>query len=189
MVIKYRELRKKSKGFTLIELMIVVAIVAILAAIAIPQYRKFQLKSKTSEAKTNIGALRTCEEAYASEHDVYLALPVAPSSGSVGASPRDWNVGSGSSDKAVNYLAIGFKPAGKVYYNYGVMCNSGGNFNSASDVPDGISSITQATYDVHDMTVDIYILAEGDLDGDGDKATFGATDENGTIYGPRGDDF
>jgi type IV pilus assembly protein PilA len=189
MIIKWRELRKTSKGFTLIELMIVVAIIAILAAIAIPQYRKFQMKAKTSEAKTNIGALRTCEESYAAEHDHYLALPAAPSSPSITSSAREWNVGSGSSDKAVNYLVIGFKPAGKVYYNYGVECNSGGNFNSAGDVPTTIPTISQAEYSVQDMTVDIYILAQGDLDGDGSDSVYGATDEDGTIYGPHGDDF
>jgi prepilin-type N-terminal cleavage/methylation domain-containing protein len=43
---------RNKKGFTLIELMIVVAIIAILAAIAIPNFLKFQAKSKQSEART-----------------------------------------------------------------------------------------------------------------------------------------
>jgi len=50
---------KGKKGFTLIELMIVVAIIGILAAIAIPNFLKFQAKSKQSEAKSNLGAIFT----------------------------------------------------------------------------------------------------------------------------------
>ena len=57
------KLRSK-KGFTLIELMIVVAIIGILAAIAIPNFLRFQAKSKQSEAKTNLGGIFTAEIAY-----------------------------------------------------------------------------------------------------------------------------
>jgi type IV pilus assembly protein PilA len=60
------------KGFTLIELMIVVAIIGILAAIAIPNFMRFQAKSKQSEAKTNLGAIGTTAEAYRAEKDTYV---------------------------------------------------------------------------------------------------------------------
>src|SRR5689334_4107495 len=56
-------LKKAAKGFTLIELMIVVAIIGILAAIAIPNFVKYQLRSKFSEASSNIEGLRKAEEA------------------------------------------------------------------------------------------------------------------------------
>ncbi len=61
------------KGFTLIELMIVVAIIGILAAIAIPNFLKYQAKSKQSEAKTSLGAIGTSAEAWRAEHDTYVA--------------------------------------------------------------------------------------------------------------------
>jgi len=62
---------RKQSGFTLIELMIVVAIIGILAAIAIPNFLKFQCKSKQSEAKTNLSGLFTAEKTFFGEYNTY----------------------------------------------------------------------------------------------------------------------
>jgi type IV pilus assembly protein PilA len=68
-------LRKRGKkGFTLIELMIVVAIIGILAAIAIPNFLRFQAKSKQSEAKTNLKAIFTAETSYFGENNSFANL-------------------------------------------------------------------------------------------------------------------
>jgi type IV pilus assembly protein PilA len=76
-------MKKMMKGFTLIELMIVVAIIGILAAIAIPNFIKFQARSKQSEAKANMKAMFTAEKAFFQEKDRYSNL-----SGEVGFSPE-----------------------------------------------------------------------------------------------------
>ncbi len=64
-------LKRNKKGFTLIELMIVVAIIGILAAIAIPNFLKFQAKAKQSEAKTNLGAIYIAQLSYFSNGNTY----------------------------------------------------------------------------------------------------------------------
>jgi type IV pilus assembly protein PilA len=78
--------RTLKRGFTLIELMIVVAIIGILAAIAIPNFLKFQAKSKQSEAKGNLKSLFTAERSMYQEHDKYLTT-----NGELGFAPERGN--------------------------------------------------------------------------------------------------
>ncbi|KAK1548166.1 hypothetical protein Q3G72_021518 [Acer saccharum] len=63
--------KKLAKGFTLIELMIVVAIIGILAAIAIPNFMKFQARARQSEAKVNLKAFFTAAKGYFAEYGAY----------------------------------------------------------------------------------------------------------------------
>ena len=65
--------RTNARGFTLIELMIVVAIIGILVSIAIPGYRRMTCQARQGEAKAGLKALYVAEEAYRGEHDTYLA--------------------------------------------------------------------------------------------------------------------
>ena len=58
-------------GFTLVELMVVVAIIGILATIAIPQYSKFQAKARQSEVKIQLGGAYTVESTFASENSSF----------------------------------------------------------------------------------------------------------------------
>ena len=65
------KIRNKAKGFTLIELMIVVVIIGILAALAIPNFLRYQAKSKQAEAKTNLGAIYVSEISYFGEKNTF----------------------------------------------------------------------------------------------------------------------
>jgi type IV pilus assembly protein PilA len=62
---------QKNKGFTLIELMIVVAIIAILAAIAIPNFLSFISKTRRSEVKSNLEAIFKAELSYFGENNTF----------------------------------------------------------------------------------------------------------------------
>jgi type IV pilus assembly protein PilA len=107
-------LRMRRRGFTLVELMIVVAIVGILAAIAIPGYLRFQLRSKVSEARVNLASIATAENAYFGEFNRYLAAAPTPAGGP-GPNRRAWSGGG-----AADFDQLGFVPIGEVFYTYAI---------------------------------------------------------------------
>ncbi len=123
--------RKAQKGFTLIELMIVVAIIGILAAIAIPNFLRFQLKSKSSEGKVNIAAIRTAEESYLAEFGVYVATVLVPSTGSPGSQKAVFDIPTAGAD----FDQLGFAPEGNVFFQYGVaIAGNAYSISAAADI-------------------------------------------------------
>lgn len=65
--------RYLEQGFTLVELMVVVAIIGILSAVAIPNFKKYQAKSKTTEAKMQLASIYSYELSAASEYDTFTS--------------------------------------------------------------------------------------------------------------------
>jgi type IV pilus assembly protein PilA len=114
-------LHTRKGGFTLIELMIVVAIIGILAAIAIPNFLQFQLRSKTGEAKTNLAAIRTAEEGYFAEFNNYVAAASTPGTAAT-ANKRVWSGGG-----ITMFDQLGWSPEGEVFYNYAVSAVTAGS--------------------------------------------------------------
>jgi type IV pilus assembly protein PilA len=66
-----KNLTKNSSGFTLVELMVVVAIIGILSAIAVPNFKKYQNKSKQSEAKIQLASVYTTEVSAQADYDSF----------------------------------------------------------------------------------------------------------------------
>lgn len=92
------------KGFTLIELMIVVAIIAFLAMVSIPSFKRFLAKAKRTEAYMNLNALATAEKIYWAEHGTY----------------------------STDLTALGWKPEGQLQYTYGFSGSEGKNYSTGA---------------------------------------------------------
>jgi type IV pilus assembly protein PilA len=146
------------KGFTLIELMIVVAIIGILAAIAIPNFIRYQLRSKSAEAKTVMGGIKTSQESFRGEYDAYVLQAPNPgladrgfkTSWIVNPCPNTCNrlsisaAPAGSAGKCDSTECIGYRPSGDVYYEYVI------------DIRDPLAGVVP----------EFVVCATADLDGD-----------------------
>ncbi len=77
-------MKKAQQGFTLIELMIVVAIIGILAAVAIPAYQDYTARAQVSEAFTSVDGAKSAIAEYGQNNGVYPSATTSPAIASLG---------------------------------------------------------------------------------------------------------
>ncbi len=107
-------MKTMQKGFTLIELMIVVAIIAILAAIAIPAYQNYIIRTQVTEGLTLAGSAKSAMEEYYSNHGTWPT-----SNASAGLANAASITG-----KYVTSVDVGAKTANKITVTYGGQANT-----------------------------------------------------------------
>lgn len=138
-----RSIKRALAGFTLVELMIVVVILGILAAVAIPAFTRYVKRSKTSEATGNIAKIYQGEVTYyqqSSENSVATFVAAGPTPTVASTSASKFPAQPSSFASSGVWSAIGFSLDGPFYYSYATTASATAFTATAAGDLDGDST-------------------------------------------------
>jgi type IV pilus assembly protein PilA len=160
--------RAARRAFTLVELMIVVAIVGVLAVIAVVGYRKLVLSGKVTEAKNVISGVRLAQEEYKTERGVYAnigASSLCPNPAS-GTAQAKWAWDTACSGGVGTWAMLPFHPDGPVQFGYATVAGTG---TPPSPIGQPVTFVTvPGTVGTNPW---YYVTASADLDANGGAFT------------------
>lgn len=135
----------RPSGFTLIELMIAVSILALLAAIALPMYIKQAYRAKSTEAAINLSGIRVLMLAFHAEHETFIGTSIEPPQPVTGLKktwPDSAPLETWETTGLGTFANIGFRPTGEVYFHYGCVAEPGAVRCEAATDLDGSAPIS-----------------------------------------------